>query len=458
MTAPEGSSTVPLDIDPELLERLSRPGPRYTSYPTAADFRDDFGPDDAAAALRRLGESGRPVSLYVHLPYCRSLCHYCACNIIVTQRPGVASAYLDVLEKEVALVGAALGARPRVTQLHLGGGTPTFLTCEELRRLHGILARAFDFAGAEERAVEVDPRVTSFEQLKTLAELGWNRASFGVQDFDPEVQRAINRLQSVESTEALVFGARSLGYRGINIDLIYGLPFQREETFRNTLEQVIALRPDRIALYSYAHLPWLRVAQQRFDRKGYPLPGPQQKYALFKAAVEEFGRAGYVHLGMDHFALPEDELAKAQARGELHRNFQGYTVKRAEDLIGLGLSSIGDFAEVYAQNAKEIEAYEEAVLAGRLPTCRGYALTSEDLERRELIRALMTGRPLPGDVARRYPEEFERLRPLERDGLVDLSGDRLVVTPLGRFFIRNVAMAFDAHRTAGGSERFSRTV
>jgi oxygen-independent coproporphyrinogen-3 oxidase len=373
----------------------------------------------------------------------------------------VGAAYLDLLAQEVALVGEALGSRPQARQVHLGGGSPTFLTAEELRRLHGILSEAFDLSEAVEMAVEVDPRSTSFEQLGTLAKLGWNRASFGVQDFDPQVQKAINREQSVELTEALVHGARGLGYRGINVDLIYGLPFQREETFQRTLAQVLTLEPDRIALYSYAHVPWLRVAQRRFDAKAYPLPGPQEKYALFRLAAQTFLQAGYVHLGMDHFAKPEDDLAQAQAAGSLHRNFQGYTVRHADDLVGLGISAISDLAETYAQNAKDLGDYEDALARGELPTQRGYALQPEEVSRRTAIMALMTGSPLPPDFARDFAPELETLGPLEADGLVERTPEGIRVTPVGRFFLRNVAMHFDPTLPKGGGGRprvFSRTV
>lgn len=452
-----GWEQVEEQITPELLARLSKPGPRYTSYPTAVAFHERFGPEDHARALGRLGAAGQPLSLYVHLPFCRSLCHYCACNVVITKKAGVAGDYLDLLEREADLVSAALGATPRVSQLHLGGGTPTYLTVEELERLHALLARRFDLSATEEQAVEIDPRVTSREQLAALARLGWNRASFGVQDFDPEVQRAVNRRQTVAQTEALMTAARELGYRGINIDLIYGLPFQREETFARTLDEVLRLRPDRVALYSYAHVPWMRVAQTRFDRRSYPLPGPEEKYALFRAAVRAFLDAGYRHLGMDHFALPEDELAQGLARGTLHRNFQGYTVRRADDLLGLGLSAISDLAGVYAQNEKDLPTWKAAIEAGRLPTSRGFAMSDDDHTRRQLIMALMTGSALPPDLARDYPEEWEALGDLEADGLV-VRGERdLTVTPLGRFFIRNVAMVFDRY-TKPGERAFSRTV
>ncbi|MCO5172494.1 MAG: oxygen-independent coproporphyrinogen III oxidase [Planctomycetes bacterium] len=448
-----------LDVPRDLLERLARPGPRYTSYPTAAVFDGSVGPAEYAAALARHGASGAPLSLYVHLPFCRTLCFYCACNVIITRRPGAAEDYLDLLEREADLVAGALGRRMPVTQLHLGGGTPTYLTSAELRRLHGLLSVRFDLSAAEELAVEVDPRSTTIEQLETLARLGWNRASFGVQDFDPAVQRAIHRVQSVEQTRALVEAARRLGYRGINVDLIYGLPLQRAETFARTLDAVLALRPDRIALYSYAHVPWMRPAQARFERKGLSLPRADEKLALLQQAVRALVGAGYQHLGMDHFALPDDELSLALDRGALHRNFQGYTVRRADALVALGMSAISEVGDVFAQNEKDLPAYEAALDAGRLPTSRGRTLTTDDRARRQVILALMTGGTVPAALLAPFPAERAALDDLARDGLVRWhpSGD-LGVTALGRAFVRNVAMVFDAYLGGAPDKRYSQTV
>lgn len=451
-----------LDVPRDLLARLARPGPRYTSYPTANVFDERVGPAEYAAALARHGASGAPLSLYVHLPFCKTLCFYCACNVIITSRPGVAGEYLDLIEREADLVAGALGARPHVAQLHLGGGTPTYLTVDELRRLHALLAARFDLSAVEEQAIEIDPRSTSVEQLEVLAALGWNRASFGVQDFDPDVQKAIHRVQSVEQTRTLVEAARRLGFTGINIDLIYGLPYQRRETFARTLETVLDLRPDRVALYSYAHVPWMRPAQASFERRGFPLPQADDKLALFQDAVRAFTGAGYQHLGMDHFALPGDELSLALERGTLHRNFQGYTVRRADALVGLGVSSISDLAGVYAQNEKDLPAYRAALDAGRLPTVKGWTLSDDDRARRRLILALMTGGAVPASALAAFPAERAALADLERDGLVRLhrNGD-LSVTALGRMFVRNVAMVFDAYlpgQAAPAEKKFSQTV
>lgn len=450
-------SAVPRD----LLARLSGPGPRYTSYPTANVFDRTIGPTEHRAALERHAATKDPISLYVHLPFCKSLCFYCACNVIITRRPRAVPEYLALLEREADLVVAALGASRRVTHVHLGGGTPTYLSVDELRRLHALLAARFDLSTVEEMSIEVDPRVTSTEQLEALAALGWNRASFGVQDFDPSVQVAINRIQGVAQTAALVAAARAAGFEGINIDLIYGLPLQRVDTFRRTLDAVLAIRPDRAALYSYAHVPWLRPAQTSFQRRGRRLPAPDEKLALFEEGVNAFTAAGYVQLGMDHFSLPTDELAVASAAGTLHRDFQGYTVRRADALVGLGASAISDVGGVYAQSEKDLAPYRAALDAGKLPTARGWARSAEDERRRAAIGALMTRGALPASVLAEFPAERARLGAFERDGLVTFSADgALTATPLGRMFVRNLAMVFDTYLTKQPAERplFSQTV
>ena len=440
-------------------ERLGRPGPRYTSYPTANLFDGRVGPDEHVAALARHGAAGAPISLYVHLPFCRSLCHYCACNVVITRRPGAAAGYLEHLEREADLVTRALGRRVAVTQLHLGGGTPTYLTPEELLRLGALLAARFDLTAAEERAVEMDPRVTSPAHLQALASLGFDRASFGVQDFDPTVQAAIQRRQTFEQTLELARAARAAGFRSLNVDLIHGLPFQRVETFARSLEQVLALAPDRVALYAYAHVPWLRPAQVSFERRQYPMPSPAERLDLFELAHATLTGAGYVHLGLDHFARPEDELARALARGALHRNFQGYTVRRADAVVGLGCSAISDVGGLYAQAARDLPTWEAALSAGRLSTDKGWVLSAEDEARRAAVLSVMTGNPLAEGFLAARPDVRERLAPLAEDGLVRLDagtpGD-LLVTPLGRRFLRNVAMAFDAHLAPDA--RHARTV
>lgn len=449
------------NVSRDLLSRLTGPGPRYTSYPTANLFDASVGPAEHRAALGRHAATSDPISLYVHLPFCKSLCFYCACNVIITGRPEAVPEYLALLEREADLVADALGSGRRVTQLHLGGGTPTYLSVEQLRQLHALLAARFDLSTAEEMSIEIDPRVTSAAQLDALAELGWNRASFGVQDFDADVQTAINRKQGVTQTADLVAAARSAGFEGVNIDLIYGLPLQRVDTFRRTLDAVLGIRPDRLALYSYAHVPWLRPAQGSFEKRGRRLPAPDEKLAIFEEAVRAFSAAGYVQLGMDHFALPEDELASAFTRGTLHRNFQGYTVRRADALVGLGASSISDVGGVYAQSEKDLEPYRAALAAGRLPTSRGLARSAEDERRREVISAIMTRGALPAALLAGFPAERARLEEFERDGLVTFAPDgALTATPLGRLFVRNLAMVFDAYVNKQPAERpvFSQTV
>jgi oxygen-independent coproporphyrinogen-3 oxidase len=445
-------------LTPQLLAEMNKPGPRYTSYPTAPVFREDFGPAAFGEALGRLGDG--PISLYVHLPFCATLCLFCACNTVITKKAGVAERYLDALEGEVEAVAGALGSKRTVRQLHLGGGTPTYLTVAELERLYRILAKHFQLE-RDEMAIELDPRVTTAEQLEALASWGWNRASLGVQDFASDVQAAVNRVQSVEETRAVLETARRLGYRGLNVDLIYGLPLQKMETFRATVAEVMAMRPDRIALYSYAHVPWLKKGQGGFDLHAVPMPSPEEKLALFCMALEAFERAGYVHLGMDHFALPDDELALGLERGTLHRNFQGYTVKRAPDMVAIGQSSISDLAGCYAQNEKDNARYEETGRGRRLATVRGYRLSADDERRRRAILSIMCEGRLEGERARGFEAEIASLAPLEARGLVELSGGALRVTPLGRLFLRNVAMAFDAYLgtpTAAAGPRFSRTI
>jgi oxygen-independent coproporphyrinogen-3 oxidase len=451
--------SIDLQISPELVSRMSKRGPRYTSYPTAVVFSETFAPATYAEALAQLGAANRDLSLYVHLPFCRSLCHYCACNVIVSQSRTAAGDYLDALADEARRVEAAIGARPPVKQLHLGGGTPTFLTDAELDRLLDILEACFDLSASDERAVEVDPRVTSKAQLETLAKRGFNRISVGVQDFDPRVQHAINRTQSLEETAELVTHARGLGFSGVNLDLIYGLPYQTEASFEDTLRAVDALAPDRIALYGYAHVPGMRPAQRRFDNKGYPLPQAEERYKLFRLAVERLLEGGFVHLGLDHFARPDDELALAAREGRLHRNFQGYTVSRAEDLVALGVSGISEVGGVFAQNHKELTAYTEALAEGRLPIQRGWASTPDDRARREMILRVMTGRSLPLDLEQRFPAEAAAFADFEADGLIARGeGGRWQITSVGRFFLRNLAMVFDAYLEPGGVGTFSKTV
>jgi len=454
-------------VDADLLQRYDRPGPRYTSYPTAVEFHEGFTGDEYAAHLGRL-PAADPLSLYVHLPFCRRRCTFCGCHVVIAPRRDVAVKYLDSLERELELLSQHLPGRRQIGQYHWGGGTPTYYTPEEMARLQAAVRRHFDLLPEAEVAVEVDPRVTTREHVDALVELGFNRISMGVQDFTPAVQEAIGRNQTEAETSALYEYCRERGFDSINIDLIYGLPGQTEETFQANLEAVVRLRPDRVAVYSYAHVPWVRAHQKRLNTD--LLPSRDTKFALFARAIRAFRERGYEQIGMDHFSLPDDELAAALRERCLRRNFMGYTVQRAPHMVGLGLSSIGDVAGAYAQNAKKLSAYWEHLEAGRLPVERGYALSDDDRVRRHVIAELMCNLYLDTAAAEglfgiRFASYFAReLAELaagpEADGLVRLGDDALEVTPLGQLFVRNVCMPFDRHLREKPPERptFSRTV
>ncbi|EYC51147.1 coproporphyrinogen III oxidase [Hylemonella gracilis str. Niagara R] len=466
----------PLALTPELLRRHDVSGPRYTSYPTADRFVEAFGATDYAQALGQRGGAGAgalPLSLYVHIPFCESLCYYCACNKIITKHHERAAEYLRYLAREVDLHLEALGAgtaghAPAISQLHLGGGTPTFLNDAELRALMRMLQRAFHFTPGGEYSIEVDPRTIDAGRLDVLAELGFNRLSFGVQDFDPAVQKAVHRVQPAEQVFALVQAARDRGFESVNTDLIYGLPLQTPESFARTLDQVCALRPERIALYAYAHLPERFKPQRRID--GAQLPGAAAKLAMLSDALARLQGAGYVYVGMDHFALPDDALAVAQRQGRLHRNFQGYSTQPDCDLIGLGVSAIGRIGATYSQNAKTLEEYYDALDRGCFPVQRGLALSRDDLVRRAVIMALMCQGELMFesinlawliDFKTYFATELEALRGLAEQGLVSLDLDArrggIQVTPLGWYFVRAIAMVFDRYLQADRNRaRFSK--
>lgn len=457
---------------PELLARYDRPGPRYTSYPTAVEFHAGVTDAHYRDALARADtQADAPLSLYVHLPFCEERCAYCGCNVVITRHRDVSDRYLDYLDREIDLLAAHLPHRRTVSQLHLGGGTPTFYTEHQLAALVTRLTRVFTFTAQAELAVEVDPRVTSTAQLSRLRALGFNRVSMGVQDFDPEVQAAVNRVQSYELTRDLVGHARAEGYESINIDLIYGLPHQTPERFAATLAQVITLRPERVAAYSFAFVPWMKAHMKHLADEA--LPGPEVKLALLRLTQQAFADAGYVAIGMDHFALPGDELARASAGGTLHRNFMGYTVQSARDMVALGVSGIGDVQGLFVQNTKKLSDYYAAIDAGRFPIERGYALDDDDRLRRYVITELMcNGRLDRVAVERQFGISFSRyfageLQELtgpgspEADGLIRVDDAALTVTPMGGLFVRNLCMPFDRYlraRTAGTAPVFSRTV
>src|SRR6478609_334616 len=455
-SAPALTPIVPVPVPaPAVLRRFDCAGPRYTSYPTADRFVDAFTADDYAQTLEQRGKTGasaRALSLYVHIPFCESLCYYCACNKIVTRHKGKGSEYLEYLAREIALQVERLGRGALVRQLHLGGGTPTFLDDAGLRTLMAMLRDAFTLSPDGEHSIEIDPRTVDRERLVSLAALGFNRLSFGVQDFDPDVQKAVHRIQPAEQVFDLMATARGLGFDSVNVDLIYGLPRQSAASFDRTLAQVCALRPDRIALYAYAHLPERFKAQRRIATEA--LPDAAAKVEMLSRSIAAFTEAGYVYIGMDHFALPDDALAVARRQGRLHRNFQGYSTQPDCDLVALGVSAIGRVGATYSQNAKTLEEYYDLLDQGRLPVVRGLALTRDDLLRRTVIMAIMCqgrvdfesiGSAHLVDFARCFAAELEALAPLQTQGLVVLSDRHLEVTPLGWFFVRAIAMVFDRY-------------
>ncbi|MDO9134412.1 oxygen-independent coproporphyrinogen III oxidase [Hydrogenophaga sp.] len=439
-------------ISDDLLRRFDVPGPRYTSYPTADRFVEAFTEQDYIQALeqRKVGSMALPLSLYVHIPFCESVCYYCACNKVITKHHERAAEYLRYLALEVELQVAHVGSGQNVSQLHLGGGTPTFLSDAELEDLMSMLRSHFTLVPGGEYSIEVDPRTVTEERLRTLARLGFNRLSFGVQDFDPTVQKAVHRVQPAEQVFALVAAARRIGFESINVDLIYGLPMQTPESFARTLAQVNELRPDRIALYAYAHLPSRFKPQRRIISAELPSGGA--KLSMLSASLDALQDAGYVYVGMDHFALPTDALAVAKRQGRLHRNFQGYSTQPDCDLIALGVSAIGRIGATYSQNAKTLEEYRDMLDQGRLPIVRGLALTRDDLLRRAVIMSLMCQGELQFesielghliDFRQYFSRELEVLEGLAEHGLVRLDPTGVQVTDTGWYLVRAIAMVFD---------------
>lgn len=450
-----------------LIDRYGKPGPRYTSYPAATEWSAAFGPDDASARLAEADRPGEPLSIYVHLPFCEEMCRFCGCNVIATKDRSRADDYLDVLEREVALWARYLPRRRTMSQLHLGGGTPTFLTEAQLERLYRILTATFQPTSGAELAIEVDPAVTRPEQLQLLGRLGFNRISVGVQDLNPQVQQAVNRIQTAEQTERVIQAARAAGFNGVNIDLIYGLPHQTPETFATTIDRVLLMKPDRLALFGYAHVPWMKP-QQRLLPEAY-LPNTYQRVELLVSAARKLEAAGFRQIGLDHFAREDDELAIAQREGTLSRNFQGYTARTAPDTLAFGVSAISDIGGAFIQSAHKLHEWRAAIDAGVLPVERGRARTREDELRGAAIRMLMCLlkldiAPLAQQFGPLAQWMFLRARPeleaLAADGFLTLRTDGLDVTPLGRLFLRNIAMVFDAYLPEAQPARqaFSKTV
>jgi oxygen-independent coproporphyrinogen-3 oxidase len=451
-----------------LLARYDRAVPRYTSYPTAPVWGEAYGPADFAADLASAAQARR-LALYVHVPFCASLCHFCACNRVITRSADPPARYLDAIAREVEIVRAALGDPPPASQLHWGGGTPTHLTPEQVGRLHGLVTDAFPLAPDAEVSIEVDPRVTSDAHLETLRARGFNRISLGVQDFDPRVQAAIHRVQSPEQTRHVVERSRALGFASVSFDLIYGLPHQSETSFDATLDSVLALAPDRIALYGYAHVTWVARQQRGFER--HDLPDPPTRIRILLRASARLLEAGYRFIGLDHFALPDDELVIASRDGTLRRNFMGHTTQAGVELIGFGPSAISEFAASYAQSTRELAGWHEALAKGSVATMRGIRLSPQDVERRWLIWQLIcTGGvgahaffdTFGATLSEHYATELARFDPAIEDGLIERAPDgSLRVTMLGRFLIRNLAAVFDAYLPIDpepGQQMFSRAV
>ena len=457
-------------LNPKLLDQYDVPGPRYTSYPTADRFVGAFGHTQYVQALRQrqqgLGLRGVPLSVYVHIPFCASLCYYCACNKIITKQYGQAERYLQSLGREIDLTVAELGRGQPVSQLHWGGGSPTFLRDDDMKALKERLNEAFQFLPGGEYSIEVDPRTVDASRLALIRGLGFNRLSLGVQDFEPAVQKAVHRIQSTNDVKNLMVAARALGFDSVNLDLIYGLPMQTAASFERTLDQVIELRPERIALYAYAHLPERFKPQRRIH--ALDLPALAIKVAMMQRALDRLLAAGYVYIGMDHFALPDDDLAVAKRQGRLHRNFQGYSTQPDSDLIALGVSAIGRVGATYSQNAKTLETYEDLLALGQLPVERGLLLSRDDLVRRNIIMALMCQGHVSiesiemahlMDFRKTFASEMVELSEMQDTGLVQLEGGAIHVTEQGWYFVRAVAMVFDRYvRADQNRTRFSKII
>lgn len=464
------SPSNPYVLPREILDKYNTSGPRYTSYPTAPEWADGFGADHAIAVLQENQASRGDVglSLYVHLPFCHKLCYYCGCNMQVTKDQDLVSRYITALEREIELVARQIDtSRRKVVQIHWGGGTPTFLNSEQLKRVFRALTNHFELEPDAEISIEVHPPVTTFEQLETLRSLGFNRISMGIQDFDPVVQEAVNRIQPFEQTRDLIAKARELGFLSVNTDLMYGLPFQSVERFQETLKLVEQLRPDRIALFNFAYLPWLKPHHKLIKEE--TLPPADEKVAIFELAIDSLIRQGYKYIGMDHFALPDDELAIAQANRTLRRNFMGYTTCADSDLLAFGVTSISDLDAAYLANAKRVDEYMDLCNRPTLPTQRGMVLSKDDRLRRDVINRLICHcyldkaeiEQLHGiDFDAYFASELPKLQPLAADGLLEIQERAFKVTARGQLLLRNICMVFDAYlaNTKAGERKFSKTV
>jgi len=456
-----------IEIPEALIRRFNTTGPRYTSYPTADRFNAGFKAPDYARFLDQRAASIEkpPLSVYVHVPFCASLCYYCACNRIITKDHRRSSKYLRYVEMELALLASRLGERQQTVQVHLGGGTPTFLNADELRQLMQMLRQNFDFTPDAEVSIELDPRTVDASMMALLAEMGFNRASLGVQDFDPDVQKAVHRIQPLEMVERTLKESRDAGFSSVSFDLIYGLPKQTVGSFRKTLDEVIRLSPDRIALYNYAHLPTRVMAQRRIAESD--LPSAEERLQIFMMSMRGLLDAGYVYVGLDHFAKPKDELARALSNNSLHRNFQGYTTRAGCDLLGIGVSSISKIGDCYSQSVRTIEEYYEQLDAGELPVDRGFALNADDVLRRRVIMDFMCNKPVDFAVIRKefgvdfeayFAQELSLIRPFHDEGLISIDQGSVQVLPKGRLFVRGVAMVFDHYLRQPAAGNFSKVI
>ncbi len=456
--------TLPVNLD--LVNKYNVAGPRYTSYPPATKFTDAISWEDLSTKIEANNRTARDLSIYFHIPFCETLCWFCGCTTVITLNHDKGRAYVDYLGREVAKMATRLNPERKVVQLHFGGGSPTFLRPDEIRRLGEIIHRHFAFAPDLEASVEVDPRRLTREHMVALREIGFNRASMGVQDFNPKVQEAVHRIQPRDMTQQAIDWMRELGYGSINLDLIYGLPHQTVESFNETLDIVLEMKPDRLAVFSYAHVPWIKPSQKILEQK--VLPPPETKLQVLKLVIEKLtANDQYVYIGMDHFAKPNDELAVAQRNKQLQRNFQGYSTRAGSDIYAFGMSSISQIPEAYWQNEKELPKYQEAVDAGRVPLHRAYFVTGEDKIRRETIMRVMCdlsldfaamSRKLGVNFEQHFARELASLAPFEADGLVRRIPGGLEVTDAGRLFIRNIAMCFDNTLAPAGERRHSKTI
>ncbi len=452
-------------IDTDILLKYDKAGPRYTSYPPVPHFKSDFTAETYSATIAASKRTD-PISLYFHLPFCRTLCYYCGCNTVITSRPDIKENYLNALHKEVQMVRSLIAPGRQVAQLHWGGGTPNYFTKEQLQRILGWIRDGFTFTEDAEISIELSPSEVHEGQLATLRELGFNRISFGVQDFDEKVQHAVNRVQPESAFRSIFAEARSLGFHSINVDLIYGLPYQSVQSYRHTIDTVLELSPDRMAVFSYAHVPWVKQHQSLLPADA--LPAAIEKLLIFKNVVESFTEAGYTYIGLDHFSRPEDELARALESRTLYRNFQGYTTKKGIEIFAFGITSISQLERVYARNLRGLKEYRDTLERGELPIHDGYVLSDDDVLRRDVIITLMCNGHLDFkafekqygiDFRKYFGVALQRLHPFIEDGLLQLGEDSIEVPVLGRPIIRNMAMCFDAYLgTENKTQLYSRTI